>query len=310
MKKKLLEHKWFSIGLWIVILIAAWEIGASVVEVTKRTPENILPHLSGVVKAAFSTKPTAGKLTPSQVVLTSAGATLLRALLGYALGAVIGYILAILMKLSGIIEKMIFPYLMLIQLIPVIGLAPIILATTGSINQSRVIISAILSFFPVATNTLEGMKAVPREKYDLMHIYAAPKWMVYTKVLIPSSKPYLFTGLKTAAPMAITASILVDTLQGDGGLGCMLSQSLKHAMNIYVFWLIVFFCALLGILSSYVIGWIQLLVTPSMRAERRSRRPKRRKMQKREKGKEDESYGSISIHQGQYHQFAAESGRR
>ena len=90
----------------------------------------------------------------------------------------------------------------------------------------------------------------------------------------------------------------------------MLSQSLKHAMNIYVFWLIVFFCALLGILSSYVIGWIQLLVTPSMRAERRSRRPKRRKMQKREKGKEDESYGSISIHQGQYHQFAAESGRR
>ncbi len=281
MKKSIFDKKWVSVLVWILFLVIAWEIGAFIVAATKRTPENILPHLSGIIAAAFSTKPAAGKLTPSGVVFTSAGATLIRAGLGYVLGAVVGYFMALLMKLSGIVEKLIFPYLMLIQLIPVIGLAPIILAMTGSINQSRVIIAAILSFYPVATNVLEGMKAVQKEKYELMYTYAAPKWMIFTKVLIPSSKPALFTGLKIAAPMAITASILVDTLQGDGGLGCMLSQSLKHAMNIYVFWLIVFFCAIIGILSTYVIGWIELAVSPSKRAMNRSKKPhqpKRRKI--------------------------------
>ena len=102
-----------------------------------------------------------------------------------------------------------------------------------------------------------------------MFTYAAPKRKIYTKVLIPSAIPYFFTGLKIAAPIAITASILVDTLQGDGGLGCMLSQSLKHAMSIYVFWIIVFFSAFVGILSGKLMGWIEALISPSLRADRR-----------------------------------------
>ena len=72
------------------------------------------------------------------------------------------------------------------------------------------------------------------EVITLMYSYSASRFDIYIKTLIPSCIPYFFTGLKISAPMAITASILVDTLQGDGGLGCMLSQSLKHAMSIYV----------------------------------------------------------------------------
>jgi NitT/TauT family transport system permease protein len=102
-----------------------------------------------------------------------------------------------------------------------------------------------------------------------MYTYAAPLRKVYTKVLIPSCIPYMFTGMKIAAPMAITASILVDTLQGDGGLGCLLSQSLKHAMSIYVFWLIVLFSALIGILSGYLIGALEKLVSPIKKDKRK-----------------------------------------
>lgn len=68
--------------------------------------------------------------------------------------------------------------------------------------------------------------------------------------------------------MAITASILVDTLQGDGGLGCMLSQSLRHAMSIYVFWDIVLVSAVIGILSTKLMGWIEDLVSPLKRIDR------------------------------------------
>lgn len=264
------NKSWISTLIWIALIIAIWEVGAFIVAQTKRTPENILPHLYQIIAAAFSTKEVSGGMTATQIVLTSAGATLLRALLGFLLGTAIGFALALIMKLSGLAEKTLFPYLMLIQLIPVLGLAPIILAITGDINKSRVIIAAILSFYPVATNTLAGFKSVEKEKYDLMFIYAAKKNVIYRKVLIPASIPYFFTGLKIAAPMAITASILVDTLQGDGGLGCMLSQSLKHAMSIYVFWLIIFFSAFIGIFSGKLMGWIELLVSPWKRSTRKT----------------------------------------
>lgn len=273
MRKKLASlPKWLpgllSTLLWIGILVFFWEMQASKVDATKRTPENILPHLKNIWKAVISTKPVAGGKTALQVVMSSAGMTLLRALYGFLVGSTLGFGLALLMKLSGVVEKTIFPYLMLIQMIPILGLAPIILSITGDINVSRVVIAGILTFYPVATNTLAGFNAVEREKYELMYTYAAEKRMIYSKVLIPYSVPYFFTGLKIAAPMAITASILVDTLQGDGGLGCMLSQSLKHAMSIYVFWIIVFFSAIIGILSSKLMGLLEILVLPNKRKRR------------------------------------------
>ena len=265
MKRRLLkitDKKWFSPMVWIFFLIILWEVGAIVVSNTKRTPENVLPHLFQIIAAAFFGKQVSGEMTATEAVLSSAGMTLIRAFIGFAIGAVSGFIFAFLMKISGIMEKVLSPYLMLIQLVPVLGLAPIVLAVTGDINISRMIIAAILSFYPVATNTLAGFKSVEKEKYDLMFIYAAKPYEIYIKVLIPAAIPYFFTGLKIAAPMAVTASILVDTLQGDGGLGCLLSQSLKHAMSIYVFWLIVFFSAFIGIMTGKIIGWIEYGLSP------------------------------------------------
>ena len=105
-----------------------------------------------------------------------------------------------------------------------------------------------------------------------MKTYAAKKSTVYSKVLIPSAIPHFFTGTKIAAPMAITASFLVDTLQGDGGLGCMLSQSLKHAISIDVFWVIVFFSAFLGIFSGVLMTWIENIISPEKRAIRKAKK--------------------------------------
>ena len=169
------------------------------------------------------------------------------------------------MSLSGIVEKIAFPYLMLIQLIPILGMAPIINAITGDIAVSRIVIAAILTFYPVATNTLAGFKSVQKEKHELMYSYAANKFQIYTKTMIPACIPYFFTGLKISAPMAITASILVDTLQGGIGLGCLLSQSLKGAMTRYVFWDIVFFSAVIGILSFYIMGVAEMILCPYKR---------------------------------------------
>ena len=265
--KKVLASKKLVTAVWILALILCWEIVASVVEQTKRTPENVLPHLHQILQSVFSTRLVSNRQTALQIVLSNAGITLIRAGIGYCIGIIIGFILALFMNLFRAVEKTAFPYLMMIQMIPILGMAPIVLAVTKDINKSRIVIAAILTFYPVATNTLAGFKAVDRQKHELMYSIAASKYQIYRKLLIPSCMPYFFTGLKISAPMAITASILVDTLQGGGGLGCMLSQSLKHAMSIYVFWQIVFFSALVGILSYYLMSVIERLVTPGKPAK-------------------------------------------
>lgn len=234
-KKFFSSPKWVTL-VWVLGLIIVWEIGATIVAGVKRTPENVLPHLYQIIGSIFSTQKANSTQTALQIVLSNAWLTLERAGIGFLLGAMAGFILALLMSLFTAVEKMIFPYLMIIQMIPILGMAPIVLAITKDIDKSRIVIAAILTFYPVATNTLSGFKAVEKEKRELMYSYAANRFEIYRKLLIPSCLPYLFTGLKIAAPMAITASILVDTLQGGGGLGCMMSQSLKHAMTIYVFW--------------------------------------------------------------------------
>jgi len=260
--KKILTSKIFVIFIWIAALFVLWEVCAAHVAETKRTPENILPHISGIINSLLSDKKINGSQTALQMVLENAGATLSRAGVGYLIGIASGFVLALLMSLSGIVEKIAFPYLMLIQLIPILGMAPIINAITGDIAVSRIVIAAILTFYPVATNTLAGFKSVQKEKHELMYSYAANKFQIYTKTMIPACIPYFFTGLKISAPMAITASILVDTLQGGIGLGCLLSQSLKGAMTRYVFWDIVFFSAVIGILSFYIMGVAEMILCP------------------------------------------------
>lgn len=263
--KKILTSKIFVIFIWIAALFVLWEVCAAHVAETKRTPENILPHISGIINSLLSDKKINGGQTALQMVLENAGATLSRAGVGYLIGIASGFVLALLMSLSGIVEKIAFPYLMLIQLIPILGMAPIINAITGDIAVSRIVIAAILTFYPVATNTLAGFKSVQKEKHELMYSYAANKFQIYTKTMIPACIPYFFTGLKISAPMAITASILVDTLQGGIGLGCLLSQSLKGAMTRYVFWDIVFFSAVIGILSFYIMGVAEMILCPYKR---------------------------------------------
>lgn len=255
--------------VWVAVLIVVWELCAFEVAAVKRTPENILPHIWQIIASVFSPKAVSSGKTAAQIVLSSAGDTLLRALYGFLIGMVLGYVLALLMRLSDAIEKIAFPYLLLIQMVPILGMAPIVLAITRDIDKSRVVIAAILTFYPVSTNVMAGFKSVEQEKLDLMYMCAASKAQIYLKTLIPAAMPYFFTGLRISAPMAITASILVDTLQGSGGLGCMLSQSQKHAMSIYVFWQIVFLSALIGVFSAQLMGFIEKRVSPQKRFAKR-----------------------------------------
>lgn len=228
--KKLVDKKYFMTIVWVILIIAVWEIFAFIVAATKRTPENILPHLSGIIESAISKRRINGGQTAIQMVMTNAAATLSRAGIGYIIGIICGFILALLMSLWKPIEKIAFPYLMLIQMIPILGMAPIINAITGDITMSRVVIAAILTFYPVATNTLAGFKSVSREKHELMYSYAADKRTVFLKLRLPNSIPYIFTALKVSVPsIVITALVSEYFAEYRAGFGSQIRENILIA---------------------------------------------------------------------------------
>lgn len=194
-------------------------------------------------------------------LMSAAGLTFSKAVIGFALGAAVGFLLAIIMSLSKIAEKIALPYLIISQMVPVLGLAPIIFALARDMDASRIIIAAYITFFPVSVNMLSGLNSVESDKKELLYSYAAKKKSIYYKLMIPYSLPYLFAGLKIAAPMSITASILVDMLGSSGGIGVKLLYSLYSGTK-DVFWGSVVTSALMGIISYFIVIIFERLCMP------------------------------------------------
>lgn len=240
--------------VWTIGVFAAWELIAFFLDKVMNDPmaDAKLPYPHSIIVSI------AQNFTD---LISAAGLTFSRAVLGFALGALIGFVLAIIMSLSKIAEKIALPYLIVSQMIPVLGLAPIIFTLVKDMNTSRIVIAAYITFFPVSVNMLSGLNSVESEKKELLYSYAAKKKSIYYKLMIPYSLPYLFAGLKIAAPMAITASILVDMLGSSGGIGVKLLYSLYSGTK-DIFWASVVTSALMGIIGYFVVIFFEKICMP------------------------------------------------
>jgi len=255
---------WFVGLVWVVGLAMVWEVGADLLAVHfhDAMAGSKLPYLHTVILT----------LTRNWDPLSQAAlVTFTQASVGFFLGAGIGYLLAVVMSLSKTVERIAFPYLIISQMIPILGLAPIIFNLVRDMNASRIIIAAYITFFPVAANTLSGFRSIDREKHQLMYSYAAGKAVSYGKLMIPFSVPHLFAGLKIAAPLSVTASILVDMLGSKDGIGVKLLYSLYGgAMDI--FWASVIVSALMGVLSYLIIVAFEVVLVPWEAAKQKNAR--------------------------------------
>jgi len=240
--------------LWLLGLVAAWESGAYLLAVTFHDPmaASKLPYLHAVLVTMA---------TNASPLIDAAAVTFTQAAIGFLFGGVIGYSLAVLMSVSRTAERIAFPYLIISQMIPVLGLAPIIFNLVRDMDASRIIIAAYITFFPVAANTLSGFRSVEIEKRQLLYSYATGKITTYAKLMVPFSIPYLFAGLKIAAPLSVTASILVDMLGSKNGIGVKLLYAL-YGGNMDIFWASVATSALMGIASFLVIAGAEKLLVP------------------------------------------------
>jgi len=240
--------------VWTIVILAVWELIAFFLDKVVHDPmaEAKLPYPHSIIISI------AQNFTE---LISAAELTFSRAVIGFALGAAIGIVLAIIMSLSKIAEKIALPYLIISQMIPVLGLAPIIFTLARDMNTSRIIIAAYITFFPVAINMLSGLNSVESDKKELLYSYAAKKKSIYCKLMIPYSLPYLFAGLKIAAPMSITASILVDMLGSSGGIGVKLLYALYSGTR-DIFWGSVITSAFMGIISYFIVVFFERICIP------------------------------------------------
>jgi NitT/TauT family transport system permease protein len=223
-------------GLFAAVLGALWalweafkwfgettEFRLGAFEVNDRT----LPHLHDIVSTLFEPSRRNGPML-IEVLWDAALFTAKEAAVGFLLGAVFGFAIAVVLAHSTLLQRGFLPYIVASQTIPILAVAPMVvvwvnpklpdsLKDWGAVS----LIAAFLTFFPVAINSLRGLRSADPRALELMRSYAAGAWSVLWKVRVPASLPYLFAALKVSATASVVGAIIgelpASIQQGLGG---------------------------------------------------------------------------------------------
>lgn len=164
------------------------------------------------------------KAASDGTLLYHAAITLTEILLGLLTGVLfatcIGYILA----KSRPLEKILSPYIVASQAIPIVAIAPLLIIWLGGGILSKVVICALIVFFPVLVNTIVGVRAVPIALYDLMNSLHATRSQILWKVEVPASLPVFLGGLRIGATLSVIGAIVGELVDNENGLGFLLQQ--------------------------------------------------------------------------------------
>jgi NitT/TauT family transport system permease protein len=145
--------------------------------------------------------------------------TLYEMVVGFALAAVVGVILAVAIVYSRLIRNMIYPQIVVLQIVPKVAIAPLLLLWAGYGLTSKVLLALLISFFPVVVNMVTGLLAIEEELIELCRILHAGRWQEFTKVRLPNALPYLFSSLKVASTLAVIGAVIGEFVGGSEGLG-------------------------------------------------------------------------------------------
>jgi len=165
--------------------------------------------------------------------------TMTESVIGFILSAVLGIGVSILLASSKIVEISLYPYAVILQTIPVVAIAPIVVIWFGSGFNSIVMIAFLIGFFPVVSNTLMGLNSVDKNMGDLFTLYHASKWQTMWKLRIPAAMPYIMSGLKVSCTLAIVGAITGEYIAGigggKGGLGYAITVAAVQLKTSYLF---------------------------------------------------------------------------
>lgn len=243
------------IGLWYV---GAWLLESSGDPIASRKLP--YPHL------------VLDQIIDERTALAEAAWTNLRqALLGFAVGAILAVLVSVVMAQAAWIESALMPFVLAAQMIPMIALVPIAQNVFQSDDATRLFIAAFITYLAVTLATVRGLKAAPRQAYELLSSYDAGRAKTLRFLQLPAAVPLLFTGLRIAAPLSLVGSILVDLTGAQSGLGFLLVAALTFgSQGGTLLWAAMIILLVLGLLMSQAVVLAERLLAPwqpSLRAE-------------------------------------------
>jgi NitT/TauT family transport system permease protein len=181
--------------------------------------------------------------------------TLQEVLYGFLLGALAGFVFGVFVAEWALVRMSIFPFLVAIQMVPKVAIAPLFIIWLGYGIGSKVAIAASITFFPVLINTVAGLRSVDGETLEMMRAFRATRWQSFHRVKLRFAMPYIFAGLEIAIVLSVIGAIVAEFVGSTKGLGHLILQATFELKTAEVFAVLVML-ALLGITLN---GLIRLL---------------------------------------------------
>jgi len=222
----------------LLLFLAGWDLGVRLSGV----PEFLIPSPHAVARSFLANR---------DALLMASLSTGRAAAAGFLLSLAVGCLLAFLMAQARVLELSLYPYAIFLQTVPIIAIAPIIILWFGSGMRSIVVISFIISLFPIITNATHGLTALPPEWRELMAVYDASWWQRLVKLQLPAAVPSIVTGAKISAGLSVVGAIVGEyftSMAGETyGIAYLVTYNADHAATAYLFATILT-SALLGLL--------------------------------------------------------------
>jgi len=259
---RLVAHPAIGRRVLLPILVAAavllaWEYGVR------------LTHVSPMIIAPPSAIWEVLRSNPG-ILLQQSLPTIGSALVGFGLAAALGIFLGAALVLSRAARKAFYPYILVLQLIPKVALAPLFIVWLGVGPTSRLSFAVFMAFFPVVISTMTGLMSADRNAIRLAASLTASPWQTFYSVRIPYALPHLFTGLKISATMAMIGVIVGEFVTAQEGLGYLIMFATSAAETALVFAAIALLCviglALYGgvvLVEAIVQKWLGVSITTS-----------------------------------------------
>ncbi len=197
---------------------------------------------------------------------THSQVTLIEILLGFGLTIVIAIPLGLMIALSPLAKQIVYPPIMLMQLVPKIAVAPLFLIWLGFGIESKVLLTILMTFFPLLLASISGFMILDDRLLYLTKSMGASSWDTFRYLRFPAALPVIFSGIKTSATIAATAAIVAEFVGANKGLGYVLLRG-TSTMDIELVFAVLVVLTLIGVAINYFVEFCEWAMTPWQRAK-------------------------------------------
>jgi NitT/TauT family transport system permease protein len=234
----------------LLAIFPLWELICRLFDV----PNYILPSPSAIYKAFIG--------VDSERWVMHSVATLRIALLGFLMSILISLPLAVAMVQSRFLSRTLFPILVVIQSTPVVAIAPLLIVILGAGDAPRLVITCLITFFPLVVSATTGMKETPEELIDLSRSLKGSIFRQIWQIRLPYAIPHIFSGLKVAITLAIIGAVIAEFVAAEKGLGYFVQFSTSYFKIPQAFAALIFLSIislvlfqLISIIQKYFFSW-------------------------------------------------------